>query len=56
MSGLRIAIIFLVFSVLLNGCAYKKTNPCTNDESQTTSILKNYEVVCFETVPLGSRC
>ena len=51
MSGLRIAIIFLVSSVLLNGCTYKKTNPCINNvESQTTSILKNYEVICFETV------
>ena len=50
MNGLRIAIIFLVFSMLLNGCAYKKTNPCNNDESQTTSILKNYEVICVETV------
>ena len=51
MNGLRIAIIFLVFSMLLNGCAYKKTNPCVNnDEPQTTSILKNYEVICFETV------
>ena len=51
MSGLRIAIIFLVSSVLLNGCTYKKTNPCIdNDEPQTASILKNYEVICFETV------
>ncbi|GIS46018.1 MAG: hypothetical protein Ct9H90mP18_03500 [Gammaproteobacteria bacterium] len=31
MSGLRIAIIFLVPSVLLNGCTYKKTNPCINN-------------------------
>ena len=50
MSRLRIAIIFLVSSVLLNGCAYKKTDPCTNNESHVTSIFKNYEVICFETV------